>query len=139
MRHFDVDIGRMMKPSLAKRSALRHRFERSRSCVTLMAAAGHIPVATSERSCGSATTHVSKEGSVVHADNHQRPHGGLGWSTPAATLTELAWDDLPTSHTWPSSYQAGGGTGRQWRSLQPACVYHAPTDKGPEKRAEQIR
>jgi hypothetical protein len=137
MRHFDVDIGRMMKPSLAKRSALRHRFERSRSCVTLMAAAGHIPVATSERSCGSATTHVSKEGSVVHADNHHRPHGGLGWSTPAATLTELAWDDLPTSTpgrraTKPAAAPAASG------DRCSRLVYHAPTDKGPEKRAEQI-
>lgn len=34
-----------------------------------------------------------------HFYNHHRPHGALGWSTPAATLTQLAGDNLPAEHS----------------------------------------
>jgi transposase InsO family protein len=33
-----------------------------------------------------------------HFYNHHRPHGALGWSTPTATLTQLAGDNLPAEH-----------------------------------------
>jgi transposase InsO family protein len=33
-----------------------------------------------------------------HFYNHHRPHGALGWSTPAGTLTQLAGDNLPAEH-----------------------------------------
>jgi transposase InsO family protein len=34
-----------------------------------------------------------------HFYNHHRSHGSLGWSTPMATLTSLARDNLPGFHT----------------------------------------
>lgn len=34
-----------------------------------------------------------------HFYNHHRSHGSLGWSTPAATLTSLARDNVPGMHT----------------------------------------
>ena len=37
--------------------------------------------------------------SFCHFYNHHRSHGSLGWSTPAATLTTLARDNLPGFHS----------------------------------------
>ena len=34
-----------------------------------------------------------------HYYNHHRPHGSLGWATPAATLAQLTGDNLPGFHT----------------------------------------
>jgi transposase InsO family protein len=34
-----------------------------------------------------------------HFYNHHRSHGSLGWSTPMATLTSLARDNLPSRHS----------------------------------------
>ena len=35
----------------------------------------------------------------LHFYNHHRSHGALDWATPIATLTHLAGDNLPDTHT----------------------------------------
>ncbi|MDE3207113.1 MAG: IS481 family transposase [Acidobacteriota bacterium] len=51
------------------------------------------------RAWTSETERAAGYAGFCHFYNHHRSHGSLGWSTPTATLTALAGDNVPGTHT----------------------------------------